>query len=1161
MLLRVTYSTARCAFYDNCGKTSYFGADLPCSVSSDFIPEIPSQEDIDYLVEICGDEWQNINEVCCTKSQIMNLKNNFKKVSNIISSCPACEKNFNNLFCHFTCSPIQRDFINITKTQISMSKKEVVSELDFFLDPRWASEFYDSCKDVKFSATNGYAMDFIGGGAENYSEFLRFLGDKKPMLGGSPFQINYIYDDIGFNYSLFNDTVYACNDETYKCSCTDCNKACPILPNIDKGKCMFGTLPCVSSGILILYGILSLLFGIHRIYVYKKKYTLGSNPLATTSNQKIGTYVSHSLFCNYITETYFLNDLIGNFFGSIAERCVSHAYQILMVSLVLTFFFGIGILKFSSLETDPINLWVSKTSEKYIQKQYFDEHFGPFYRIEQFFIVNDTGPVLSYENLKWWFEVENNITKSIISNSGISYQDICFRPDADSTCVIESLTQYFNGILPEETTWEYDLRSCTNSPIDCLPSFQQPLKSNVLFSDEDIFNSKAIIITLIVNNHTNAAIEWEKALEDYSLSLDLPEGLRMSFSTEMSLQSELNGNNDVFIVCISYLTMFIYASWALKSKNGETRLLLGFFGIIVVFCSLIYSVGLLSIFHIKSTLIVAEVIPFLILAIGIDNIFLISHEFDRIRETNSMLTIQEGIVKTVKRISPSILLSSISQISCFLIATFVTMPAVRNFAIYSAVSLIFNVILQFTLYISLLALYTTHYEENIQLERNREALSLNNIEVYQGIWDKKKKIFGGFIIWTLISIIFIPYFEFGLDQTMAIPQDSYLVQYFNDVYQYLNVGPPVYFIVQNLDLTQRDNQYKICGRFTKCNEFSLANILEQERGRSTIIDPITNWFDDFMMFLNPNLDQCCRFKKGTHDVCPPFFPSRKCDMCFMDREWNYDMTGFPQHDDFMNFFNIWINSPSDPCPLGGKIPYASSIYYNESGIISSIFRTAHKPLRSQIDYISAYHDAERLCQEMKELDVFAYSPFYIFFSQYTNLSYLTFKLISIAILSIFIISTVLLGSISTSIILVVTLCMVITNIGASMVWFNIPLNAVSLVNLVICVGLSVEFCVHIAKAFTNIPIGIQNDRDSRIKYATQTVGKSIFKGITMTKFVGVSILSLASSKIFQVFYFKMWFLLILIASIHALVFLPVALSMFGGKSFADSTSEVQLQAN
>ena len=69
---------------------------------------------------------------------------------------------------------------------------------------------------------------------------------------------------------------------------------------------------------------------------------------------------------------------------------------------------------------------------------------------------------------------------------------------------------------------------------------------------------------------------------------------------------------------------------------------------------------------------------------------------------------------------------------------------------------------------------------------------------------------------------------------------------------------------------------------------------------------------------------------------------------------------------------------------------------------------------------------------------------------------------------------------------------------------------------------------------------IRNDRDSRVMYAMNTVGKSVFTGITMTKIIGV-------------FYFRMWFSLVFIAAIHSLVFLPVTLSTAGGKYHLNET--------
>ena len=55
---------------------------------------------------------------------------------------------------------------------------------------------------------------------------------------------------------------------------------------------------------------------------------------------------------------------------------------------------------------------------------------------------------------------------------------------------------------------------------------------------------------------------------------------------------------------------------------------------------------------------------------------------------------------------------------------------------------------------------------------------------------------------------------------------------------------------------------------------------------------------------------------------------------------------------------------------------------------------------------------------------------------------------------------------------------------------NIELNAVSLVNLVMAVGISVEFCAHTAREFS---INIKGDRRERAKYAISHMGSSVRK--------------------------------------------------------------------
>lgn len=1149
VLFTVGIRANQCAMYDNCGKKSIFGASLPCPVkNSSFKAPDVNDEVRQLLVDLCGNDWEDVDHVCCTKDQVLSLKSNLKKAHNLIQSCPACVKNFNNLFCHFTCSPEQGSFVNVTRTQKSRDGKDIVAELDVFIESSWASTFYDSCKDVKFSATNGYAMDLLGGGAKNYTQFLKFLGDEKPLLGGSPFQINYIYDlSPNTDFKKFNKSVYTCDDPNYKCACTDCKLSCPKLQPLNNKKRMLFGFPYLSYEILATYILLFVTLLITRIFVNNRRIRI---PLIEdTQEQSVELPNDNDLANANARGSYWLNDKLAILTRPIVRFSVLQPKKVLLTVITLVLILGTILVRNGDLEQEPINLWVSKNSQQYKQKEYFDDNFGPFYRTEQIFIVNETGPVLTYDTLKWWFETENYITQELSSDKNVTYDDICFKPTEESTCVVESLTQYFQGILPDESTWREQLKICTDSPVNCLPTFQEPLKTNLLFSDENIFNANAVIITLLVNNHTQAASQWEYALESLLVNLEVPKGLRVSFNTEISLKKELNNQSDILTVMTSYIVMFFYSSWALRRKTGENRLLLGLSGILIVISSIICASGILTLCKLKSTLIIAEVIPFLILAIGIDNIFLITREYDRITKKNPTLSIEERIINAGTQIAPSIILSFLCQLSCFLVAAFVEMPAVRNFALYSAQALLFNACLQITAYISFLSIYENHSSVVEIVEDPVDEKKSSFREKYFQLLSYQKIILCIFCGWGLLSLLVCPRIKYGLDQTLAVPQSSYLVDYFNDVYKYLKVGPPVYFVVQNLDLTNATEQKKLCGKFTTCNENSLVNILEQERSRSTVTEPVADWFDDYMMFLNPTLDECCRLKKGTHDICPPYFPSYRCETCLKKNEWDYDMSGFPEGKDFMEYFNIWINSPSDPCPLGGKAPYSSAIVYNQTNIVSSVFRTAHKPLTSQEDYIDAYNDAIRICNSIEDVDVFAYSPFYIFFEQYANLRSLALRLLAISFLLIFGISTIFLGSVQTAFLLTATVVLMITDIVAIMVMANISLNAVSLVNLIICVGIGVEFCVHIARAFTMAPLSVNLDRKSRIYSAMDTIGVTVFEGITLTKFFGICVLAIARSKIFQIFYFRMWFSLIIVAALHSLILFPVLLCVSGGPSY------------
>ena len=59
------------------------------------------------------------------------------------------------------------------------------------------------------------------------------------------------------------------------------------------------------------------------------------------------------------------------------------------------------------------------------------------------------------------------------------------------------------------------------------------------------------------------------------------------------------------------------------------------------------------------------------------------------------------------------------------------------------------------------------------------------------------------------------------------------------------------------------------------------------------------------------------------------------------------------------------------------------------------------------------------------------------------------------------------------------------------------------------------------------------------------MGASVFSGITVTKFLGVFVLLFAKSKLFNIYYFRMYMLMLFWGALHGLIFLPVILSYIG----------------
>ena len=421
------------------------------------------------------------------------------------------------------------------------------------------------------------------------------------------------------------------------------------------------------------------------------------------------------------------------------------------------------------MTTDPVELWASDASRSRVEREYFDSHFEPFYRIEHIIIhaqnlpnvihntstgIIEFGPVYNKEFLEEVFSLQKAIKN--LSNQAI--KEICFAPLSSpfrgpvtvDDCVVQSVYGYFQD--SDETFEEVDEKDnytinyldkfllCFNNPYnpDCLGKFGGPMDPAIVLggflkpgeqlnSNTHYEKASAVILTFLVNNYHNKsllepALQWESNYVEFMqnwTATNKSKYLDVAFTSERSIEDELNreSKSDISTILVSYLLMFAYIAISLGHVDEcrrafiDSKITLGVGGVIIVLASVVASGGLFGFIGVPATLIIFEVIPFLVLAVGVDNIFILvqTHQRDIKKPTE---THAEHIGRILGKVGPSILLTSISESCCFFLGGLSDMPAVRAFALYAGMALFFDFLLQITCFVSLLSLDTARQAEN-----------------------------------------------------------------------------------------------------------------------------------------------------------------------------------------------------------------------------------------------------------------------------------------------------------------------------------------------------------------------------------------------------------------------------------------------------------------
>ncbi|KAH9654816.1 SSD domain-containing protein [Citrus sinensis] len=1044
------HSKEYCAMYDICGERSD-GKVLNCPYGS---PSVKPDELFSAKIEsLCPSISGN---VCCTETQFETLRAQVQQAIPFLVGCPACLRNFLNLFCELSCSPNQSQFINVTSVS-EVNGNLTVDGIDYYVTSTFGEELYNSCKDVKFGTMNTRAIDFIGAGAKSFKEWFAFIGQKAPPgFPGSPYAINFklsIPESSGLE--LMNVSTYSCGDTSLGCSCGDCplSPMCsssepPSPPRKEACTIRIGSLKvkCVELSLVIAYVVLiSTFFGWALFQRTRERRIPPSSvePLIkSTSDSGPDSGIMEEVNARDLlpTEGGGLSVVQGymlSFYRTYGRWVAANPAFVLCMSLAIAFVLCLGVIRFK-VETRPEKLILATLPDPKNGKQ---------------------PSIITEDNFQLLFEMQKKVdgVRANDSASLVSITDICLKPLGED-CASQSVLQYFKmdpenydsygGIEHAEYCFQHYASSDT-----CLSAFKAPLDpSTVLggFSGNNYSEASAFIITYPVNNaidetskENRKAVAWEKAFIQLAKEELLPmvqsSNLTLSFSSESSLEEELKRESTADVVTIVVL--------------------LGLSGVILVMLSVLGSVGFFSAIGVKSTLIIMEVIPFLVLAVGVDNMCIL---VNAVKRQPMELVLETRISNALVEVGPSITLASLSEFLAFAVGSFIPMPACRVFSMFAALAVLLDFFLQVTAFVALIVFDCLRAEDNridcfpcIKIpssggesdeginQRSPGLLARYMKEVHApilGLWGVKMVVVSVFLAFTVASI-----------------------GYFDNTTEYLRVGPPLYFVVKDYNYSSESRHTNQLCSISQCDSNSLLNEISRASSipeLSYIAKPAASWLDDFLVWTSPEAFGCCRkFVNGTY--CPPD------DQCFRHSDL---VNNRPSTEQFREKLPWFLNAlPSADCAKGGHGAYSTSVDLNgyESGIIqASEFRTFHTPLNKQGDYVNSLRAAREFSSRMSD------------------------------------------------------------TLKGVMAILGIQLNAVSVVNLIMSIGIAVEFC----KPWESEP--------------TITKGSEYHGSFRLQ--VDLTLVFPSSSVL--VYYFQMYLALVIIGFLHGLVFLPVILSLFGPPS-------------
>ncbi|CAG0891114.1 unnamed protein product [Cyprideis torosa] len=235
---------------------------------------------------------------------------------------------------------------------------------------------------------------------------------------------------------------------------------------------------------------------------------------------------------------------------------------------------------------------------------------------------------------------------------------------------------------------------------------------------QEVIGADALIVTYFLrqnatardrfgNVHDYDAENWETAFIDAVRNNDLepPDGVRVYPFAKRSYMDAINENvvSNLPLLFLGFLLILVYVFVMLGRFNlYQHRLYLAIAGVVVVGLAVVNVFGIGSYIGIRFTSL-AVVVPFLVLGVGIDDLFVIVQSLDNLEDVDG-LPVEKRIALCMSHAGVAITITSFTDIVGFAFGAFSPLPVLSSICQTASMGILMVYIMQLTIIVPILFL-------------------------------------------------------------------------------------------------------------------------------------------------------------------------------------------------------------------------------------------------------------------------------------------------------------------------------------------------------------------------------------------------------------------------------------------------------------------------